>query len=123
MTATCYNPRGEMAPTTLTATLDYPGETHTHEMQPYGWVRMRGCRIEVREVPKFDFRNQRWDGTRTARFVCGTVEDSSYCGAFWGGMAMVKHSSDRFPPGTQHECELRGEWDLRTNRTIDATCG
>jgi hypothetical protein len=61
--------------------------THVHEMQPYGWVRMINCRVEERQVPQYSYNGSRFEqtGTTTAQFVVGTVEDSSYCGALWGG--------------------------------------
>lgn len=94
-------------------------DEHTHEVQPYGYVKIVNCRIEIRSVPVFDFNSQRYTGLRSETYVVGTVAESSYCGVLVCGVPMVKPTSDRYPIGSTYECRIRYDSDLQRKRTVD----
>lgn len=93
--------------------------SYTHVMQPYGWVKMRDCRVESREETYVDYNNGRKARTRHVTYVVGTVEASSYCGALLCGVPVVNATEKRYPPGSVHECRIRNASDLDRRQTVD----
>lgn len=91
----------------------------THEMQPYGWVHVENCHVKVVDVAQFDFNLQRYNGTRRAIMILGTVKESSYCGALLCGVPVVKATNTRYPVGSKHEFEIRWPSDFTHQRTVD----
>lgn len=96
------------------------GFSHTYIEEPYGWVRMEGCRLETREVSVC--RPYSGYEKRQATMVVGTVADSSWCGALLCGVPVVKATKERYPVGSEFECEIRYQSDLVHGVTRRIAC-
>jgi hypothetical protein len=91
----------------------------THEMQPYGWVKIKDCVVETRTNQEVDYNNGRKLKDVTRTYVRGTVIASSWCGALWCGVPVSKPRTDRYPVGSSYECRIKHESDLERGATVD----
>jgi hypothetical protein len=91
---------------------------YTHEMQPYGWVKLKDCVVWEREVPTFDFRQQAYTGKHKQLSITGTVTESKYCGALYFGVPVRTPDDRNYPPGSTHDFDVKHESDLERMCTV-----